>query len=264
MTQRPSTLRRAVDARLGLVAADDPAGQAWVVRVPFVVGFLLLVCLVSLIALDALPNWREARLSYGLGLVPARVLAGGAGEVSLGAALGPLITHQFLHGGWWHLGLNTLGLVLFGTGVARRLGADGAVPGAAGTANRVVFLAFFLACGVAGGLTYVLLEPGSARPLIGASGAVSGLMGAAMRFALRRFAPYGVGEGPLAPVLSAPILFVTVTYVATNAVAAFGIGLPGVPAGAIGWHAHIGGYLFGVLTFPFYDRLATRRGAYAA
>ena len=258
MTQRPSTLRRAVDARLGLVPSDDPSGRAWIVRLPSVVCVLLAACLLSLVVLEALPGWREARMSYALGLVPARVAAGGVGEVSLLSALGPLISHQFLHGGWWHLGLNALGLAMFGTGVARRLGADGAVPGGAGIANRIVFVSFFAACGVAGGLTYVLLEPGSARPLIGASGAVSGLMGAAMRFALRRFAPYGVAEGALAPLLSMPILFVTLTYVGANLVAAFGIGLPGLPAGAIGWHAHIGGYLFGLATFPLYDRLATR------
>ena len=261
MTKRPSSVRRSIDARLGLRASHEPSETAWVVRLPGVIAWLVAGMLLVLV-LSNLPGWRAARLDYVLGFVPARFLAGlgaeGLYRASPLSGVGPIITHQFLHGGFVHLGVNTVGLVLFGTGVARRFGADGTVGAAAGAVNRAVFASFFLTCGVVGALAYVLLEPSSARPLIGASGAVSGLMGGAMRFALRRFAPYGVAEGPLASPLSLPIMVVTATFLATNLATAVGIPMPLLPGGDIGWHAHIGGYLFGLLAFPYFDRLTTR------
>ena len=264
MTKRPSAVRRAVDARLGLSAPDEPTETAWAVRLPGVVAGLL-AAMAVLLMLSYLPDWRAARLDYVLGFVPARFLAGlgaeGAHRVGALAGVGPILTHQFLHGGFAHLAINALGLVLFGTGCARRLRADGSVGGAEGAVNRTVFLAFFATCGAVGALAYVLLDPGSARPLIGASGAVSGLMGGAMRFALRRFAPYGVAEGPLASPFSLPILVVSATFLATNLATAFGLPMPFLPSGDIGWHAHVGGYAFGLLMFPYFDRLAARPAA---
>ena len=261
MTKRPSSVRRAIDARLGLRAPDEPSEAAWAVRLPGVVAWLLAAMLVLLL-LSGLPGWRAARLDYLLGFVPARFLAGfgaeGFGRVGLLGGVGPILSHQVLHGGFAHLAINALGLVLFGTGCARRLGADGSVGGSAGASNRFVFLAFFVTCGAVGALAYVLLDPGSARPLIGASGAVSGLMGGAMRFALRRFAPYGVSEGPLASPFSLPIVVVSATFLATNLATAVGLPMPFVPSGDVGWHAHLGGYAFGLLMFPYFDRLATR------
>ena len=264
MTKRPSSVRRAIDARLGLRAPDEPSETAWAVRLPGVVAWLLVSMLVILL-LSGLPVWRAAHLDYVLGFVPARFLAGlggdGFGRTGLLGGVGPVLTHQFLHGGFAHLAINALGLVLFGTGCARRFGADGAVGGGAGASNRFVFLAFFVTCGAVGALAYVLLDPGSARPLIGASGAVSGLMGGAMRFALRRFAPYGVTEGPLASPFSLPIMVVSATFLATNLATAAGLPMPFMPPGDVGWHAHLGGYVFGLLAFPYFDRLATRPAA---
>ena len=272
MTQRPSAVRRAIDARLGLRAPDEPSETGWIVRLPGPVVMLLGLMVLLLLA-SSLDVWRAARLDYALGFVPARLAAWAGGEGAavwvrgrpgFFEAVPPLLTHQFLHAGAGHLGVNTIGLVLFGTGVARRFRADGSAPGGAGTANRFVFAAFFLTCGAAGALTYAVLEPSSARPLIGASGAVSGLMGGAMRFALRRFAPYGVAEGPLAPVVSLPIIVVSAAFLATNLATAVGAPMPFLPSGDIGWHAHIGGYLFGLFAFPYFDRLtsAAPKGAY--
>ena len=256
-------MRRAIDARLGLVRPDDPIGRAWIFRLPGIVTALAAVMTAWLLIYISLPAPMATRLDYALGLVPARfvgVVAREDGAAEL-AAWGPMFTHIFSHAGFWHLALNMIGLVLFGAGVARRLGADGSVGGGAGLANRILFFSFFLACGVAGGVAYVLAEPGAARALVGASGAISGVMAASMRLALRRFAPYGVAEGPLAGLGTPALLSVTIAYLGLNLVPALGVPVPFVPGGDIGWHAHIGGYLFGLLTFPFYDRLAVRAPA---
>ncbi|QIB34085.1 rhomboid family intramembrane serine protease [Ancylobacter pratisalsi] len=76
-----------------------------------------------------------------------------------------LVTYMFLHGGWLHLIGNMAFLWVFGDNVEDALG-------------HVRFLAFYLLCGVAGGLTHSLAMPDSASPLVGASAGVSGLVGA--------------------------------------------------------------------------------------
>lgn len=76
-----------------------------------------------------------------------------------------LITHQFIHGGWAHLLGNMLFLFIFGNNVEDRL-------------RRIKFLPFYLACGVAAAVGQIIADPNSQSLLIGASGAISGVLGA--------------------------------------------------------------------------------------
>jgi membrane associated rhomboid family serine protease len=76
-----------------------------------------------------------------------------------------LFTSMFLHGGWLHFSGNMLYLWIFGDNVEDRLG-------------RVRFVCFYLMCGVVAGLAHVFMNPASAIPTIGASGAIAGVMGA--------------------------------------------------------------------------------------
>jgi membrane associated rhomboid family serine protease len=76
-----------------------------------------------------------------------------------------LLTYQFLHGGWWHLISNMLFLWVFADNIEDAFG-------------HAAFAAFYLTCGVVAGLAHVLTMPASAAPLVGASGAVSGVLGA--------------------------------------------------------------------------------------
>jgi membrane associated rhomboid family serine protease len=115
-----------------------------------------------------------------IGNDPADVVATGepardpeTGEV--GCALGPpdydkspvlsVLTAMFLHGGWLHLAGNLLFLYVFGNNVEDRLG-------------RLRFLAFYLACGYAATYGFALPDAGSSQPLVGASGAIAGVLGA--------------------------------------------------------------------------------------
>lgn len=76
-----------------------------------------------------------------------------------------LLTSLFLHADWLHLGFNMLFLWVFGNNIEERLG-------------RIRYLPFYLLCGVVASLAQVLVDPGSDIPLIGASGAISGILGA--------------------------------------------------------------------------------------
>ena len=90
-------------------------------------------------------------------LIPARLAAGYGYE--------GLLTSQFLHAGWMHLAGNMLFLWIFGDNVEEEMG-------------HLPFLLFYLTCGVAAGLTQVAFEPSSRVPMVGASGAIAGVMGA--------------------------------------------------------------------------------------
>ena len=224
--------------------------------VAWLIGTMVLVFVVGVV----LPGRASVRLDYALGFVPVRfTVLTAQGHAASPAAWGPLFGHTFLHGNFLHLAINSLGLAAFGAGVARRLGADGRGVGAVRGVSA--FLAFYFACGVAGALAFAAANPREATLLVGASGAISGLMAAAMRFALRAFAPYGPAYGPLARASSGPVLTASLLYLGLNALTALGMTVGASGGLSIAWEAHVGGYLFGLFSFPLFDRLAGRQDA---
>jgi membrane associated rhomboid family serine protease len=207
-----------------------------------------------------------ARLVVGFGLAEAeevlRRLQGGAGEASAfrlalaryvlaepGAHSWSLLTHAALHGSWMHVIFNAVWLAVFGTPVTRRCGWPG--------------LALLILVGAVGGaLAHVAAQPFDVAPMIGASTAVSGLTGAASRFMFPsereswHFA-LDVHDRPLQPLGTLirnrnAVLFILVWFGTT---VLFGA-VPGLAGteGPIAWEAHIGGFLAGLLLFPFIDR----------
>jgi membrane associated rhomboid family serine protease len=157
------------------------------------------------------------------GLVPA-VYTGGSQDL-LSQVASP-ITYQFLHAGWLHLVINMVTLAAFGAPVERMLGV-----------RR--FLLFYLTSGVVAGFVQVLLFPDGTDPVIGASGAVSGVFGAVLM--LMRY----VGSMP-------SLLPVAGIWIALNVF--FGIfgGTPGAGGEQVAWAAHIGGFVYGLVTFGLF------------
>ena len=127
-------------------------------RTPFVT-FALIAANVLIFVLYwlALPSETAlGRFFMEFGLVPARI--------SYGEGYGTFLTSMFLHGGWMHLLGNMLFLWIFGDNMEEEMGHLG-------------FLMFYLASGVAAALAQYLAEPGSMIPMVGASGAIAGVMG---------------------------------------------------------------------------------------
>jgi membrane associated rhomboid family serine protease len=157
---------------------------------------------------------------------------------------GTLISALFLHGSWAHALMNAAFALAFGTPVARFLGerAQGAL----------AFFAFYLVCGVLSSLGYAALHPGSAAPLVGASGAVSGLMGAASRLI--------AGRGRLGPILSSAVIGRGAAWVIVNLlIGVLGSGLmPGAENAAVAWEAHLAGFVAGVVMIRPFAWLARR------
>ncbi|MBL6618608.1 MAG: rhomboid family intramembrane serine protease [Reyranella sp.] len=165
----------------------------------------------------------DTNLILSFGLVPAAYTGGSQDLLSQVAAP---ITYQFLHGGWMHLVINMVTLAAFGAPVERLLGV-----------RR--FILFYLSSGVVAAFVQVLLFPDSTDPVIGASGAISGVFGGVLM--LMRY----VGSLP-------SLLPVAGIWIALNVF--FGIfgGAPGSGGEQIAWAAHIGGFVYGLLAIRFF------------
>jgi membrane associated rhomboid family serine protease len=151
---------------------------------------------------------------------------------------GRMFTSLFLHGAWSHALMNAAFILAFGAPVARFFG-----PRFWGV---FLFFAFYLTCGVLACVGFAALHWGEPAALLGASGAASGLMGAAARLI--------GGRGEVGPVFSQAVTGMGLAWLIVNIVMAlFGnILTPGAPGGAVGWEAHLAGFAAGVLIIgPF-------------
>lgn len=186
---------------------------------PATAGLVLLIigihALLSVTASPALLLW----VYYYFGFVPATYT--GAFPLGWSAFTSPL-TYIFLHGSWLHVAVNTGMLLAFGAGLEKWMGA-----------GRMIL--FFLICGAVAAFVQFLFTPDSTAPVIGASGALSGLFGA-MLVLMQRAGTLGTGPRGLFPV-AAVWIGISVLF-----------GLTGGPDGSlIAWPAHIGGFLGGIL-----------------
>jgi membrane associated rhomboid family serine protease len=213
---------------------------------------LLLAGLVGAFFVVALLPIEARRLAlFYWSVAPPRLTGGHAGP---GDYLS-LVTHMAVHGGPVHLALNSLWLLAFGAPVARRMGAGGEASAARSRA-ALAFAALFVASGVAGALAFVAMHPREVTFLMGASGGIHGLLGALVRFGFR---PAAVWEPHrLAGLLSAPVLTLSTIIIGLNVFAGFFGSSLGVGEVKIAWESHIGGYVFGLLAFPFFLKLASR------
>lgn len=166
------------------------------------------------------------RAFFGFGVLPVRLFddAQLSDQIPQVSAVTSLVTSQFLHGGWAHLLFNMLFLWVFGDNIEDSVG-------------HFRFLFFYLVCGAAGGLLHSAVNADSAVPMIGASGAISGVLGAYM--VTHPKARILVLAFTFIPI-RLPALLVIGTWFAQDLLFAAG----GVQNGVAFW-AHIGGFVTG-------------------
>lgn len=173
----------------------------------------------------------ENAIMMAYGTVPARLNVWLAGRTTAEAAFLPLLTSIFLHSGLMHLAGNMLFLWVFGDNVEDYFGHLG-------------YLTFYLVCGVGSGLVHVLFNLGSRIPAVGASGAISGVMGAyAVLYPGHRILTFFFIF--LIPVPAILILGYWFVIQFLEGVGGIGMGLRG--GGGVAIWAHIGGFVMGVL-----------------
>lgn len=178
--------------------------------------------------------------------IPARY--GAEGTAMDGAWLWSPLTYSLLHGGWLHLIVNCFWLAAFGSIVARRIG-------------NLRFVLFWIASAIAAAAFFGLFHLDEFVIMVGASGVVSALMGAAVRFAFPRRGGFNRVNAHLNARLSIrdalsnrTVFTFLAVWFGINFLAAFGLA-PGAGETAIAWEAHVGGLLFGFFAFSLFDAL---------
>ncbi|MCC0006799.1 MAG: rhomboid family intramembrane serine protease [Hyphomicrobiaceae bacterium] len=222
--------------------------------VPMAIAILVAIHVVRTLLPDHLDAWFVVANAF----VPSRY--SGEAELLPGGVLAVFtspLTYQLIHGDLTHLAFNSLWLLAFGGAIALRAGS-------------LRCFVFALVCGIIAAFAFLVLNWGTRLPMIGASGAIAGLMGGTMRFLFSaidmggiwrlREAPRSV---PLMPVMVAltdrRVLVATAILIAINLLTLVGVSAAGVDAAAIAWESHIGGYMAGLLLFGLFDSPAPRQ-----
>ena len=150
-----------------------------------------------------------------------------------------LLTSMFLHGGWGHLGGNMLFLWVFGDNIEHRIG-------------HVRFIVFYLATGLAASLAHILFNPGSAIPAVGASGAISGVLGGYLLL----FPKNRVYVLTWGGVMAVPAIFMLGLWIVTQFVNGVGsvAATEETGGGGVAYMAHIGGFVAGLVLAPLFAR----------
>jgi len=208
------------------------------------VGLILANCLVFYHQLTlSLPA--SQRFIFEWGAIPYQIVHG---EVLYGRGLFPpfftLFSSMFLHGGFMHLIGNMLYLWIFGNNIEDTLG-------------HLRFLIFYLLTGLSAALLQVFSDPQSTTPMIGASGAVAGVLGAYLLLF------------PHARILTLMFIFVFIRMIRVPALVVLGfwffIQLLGITAGAetgVAFFAHIGGFVAGLVMVKIFQPQRARRRKY--
>ncbi len=212
-------------------------------RFPIINISLIIINALIFVSQSAMGPEETLQLFYLYGVIPQRILEL-SGSGPLPSLYIPFITSIFLHVSWFHLLSNMLYLWVFGDNVEDRLGHGG-------------YLLFYLASGIAASLAHIFTEPSSPVPVIGASGAIAGILGIYFIFY------------PRARVLTLiPIgFFITTARISAKYFLIFwfflqifnAFLLSGGNAQTVAWWAHIGGFIFGAaagILWLFWKRAA--------
>jgi membrane associated rhomboid family serine protease len=144
-----------------------------------------------------------------------------------------LLTSMFLHGGWGHLGGNMLFLWIFGDNLEHRIG-------------HLRFLTFYLVCGIAAGLAHIVFNSQSTVPTVGASGAISGVLGGYLLL-FPRNRVYVLTYGGVTAV---PALFMLGLWILMQFINGVGEVARTPETGGVAYIAHIGGFVAGMVLAP--------------
>ncbi|MEZ0278075.1 MAG: rhomboid family intramembrane serine protease [Methylibium sp.] len=207
---------------------------------PIVTWSLIGACVLVFLWQISLGDYRGQAAVMQFGMIPARLF--GYGEVSPAFAVVPgwatVLTSMFMHGGFMHLGLNMLFLWIFGDNVEDSMG-------------HARYLVFYLLCGVAAAVAQGAINPTSTIPMVGASGAISGVLGAYMLLHPHATVRTLIFIGLFVTIVHVPALFVLGIWFLMQIVSGM---LPSSGEGGVAFFAHIGGFVAGMALVPFFKK----------
>ncbi len=208
-----------------------------------VVTYVLIALNVAIFLYELMLGHRLESFILEWGLVPARL------SLSDPSSLLTIFTSMFLHGGWAHVGGNLLYLWIFGDNVEDRLG-------------HAKFALFYLATGVCAAMAQVLAGPGSGVPMVGASGAIAGVLGCYLLFYPHARVVTLVPIVFFLQLVEIPALvFLGIWFLMQLFQGALSLQGAGEVTGGVAWWAHAGGFASGLLLgFVLGRRAAPPRG----
>ena len=220
-----------------LPIGDDDSDRRFA---PFINYLLIAINILVFVFLQGMGG--NEKFTYAFSTVPAEILTGkdiatGVLEPTPISVYLTLITSMFMHGGWAHLLGNMLFLWIFGDNIENRIG-------------HLRYLIFYLVCGIIASLSHVFVSGSSSLiPSLGASGAISGVLGGyLLLFPSRRVRVImgrGITEVPAFVALGIWIVFQIIS----------GLGMLGgdKTGGGVAYAAHIGGFIAGLLLIKLFD-----------
>lgn len=207
-------------------------------RPPLITLAFIAACVLVFVYQASLPPDAGETLAFHYGAIPALVFGQAVlPEDVMGVSPSlTLITSMFLHGGWMHLLGNMLYLWIFGNNIEDVMGHGR-------------FVVFYLLCGILGALSHALTDPASQIPMIGASGAISGILGAYLLLFPRA---YVLVLMPAVGMTRVPAGFVLGMWFVTQLVSG-GMSM-GAKGGGVAFFAHIGGFVAGMGLIGLFKR----------
>ena len=199
-------------------------------RTPIVTWAILITCIVVFVWQLSFDQQQAEAVIRSLGFTPRDFFGAGA---DAGQWM-TIVSSMFLHGGLMHLGGNMLYLWIFGNNVEDAMGHGR-------------FLAFYLICGAAAALAQAISEPQTSIPMVGASGAISGVLGAYILIYPRARITVIIPLGVILYPTKVSSVFVIGFWFVLQLVSA-SLAEPGAPG--VAWLAHVGGFVAGMLLTP--------------
>jgi membrane associated rhomboid family serine protease len=208
---------------------------------PFVTLGVILSCVLVFLYEVSLPERLGEAFVYSYGAIPAVIFGTGVLPPELAGPAPPLtlLTSMFLHGGWMHLIGNMLYLWIFGNNIEDVMG-------------HVKFVIFYVTCGILAALSHAMIDPSSAVPMVGASGAISGVLGAYLLLFPRAQVLVLIPLGFFTRTMYVPAGFVLGLWFLMQVLSG-GMSL-GRQGGGVAFFAHVGGFLAGMALIGMFKR----------
>jgi len=212
-------------------------------RTPIVTYSIIAICVIVFILEITSSSYNNGRLFYSYGLIPA-VFTGQAtlpDEIAGLPSELTLLSSMFMHGGFMHLIGNMLYMWIFADNIEDEIGP-------------VRFIIFYVLAGIAAALTQVYLNTSSTIPMIGASGAIGGVLGAYIVNHPKAKVLVLIPLGFFSQIIKIPALYVLGFWFVLQFINS---SLSSSTGGGVAYGAHIGGFIFGVIAILFFNKKST-------
>lgn len=214
---------------------DNPTNST-----PIITYIIIGICVVVFLLEISSPNYSSGALFYSWGVIPASLVHNlqVPEEIYRVPPMATLITSMFMHGGFMHLIGNMLYMWIFADNIEDELG-------------KTKFIIFYILSGIAAALTQVYMNTESTVPMIGASGAIGGVLGAYIVNHPRAKVLVLIPLGFFTQIIKVPAIFVLgIWFILQFVSSAFSSS----SGGGVAYGAHIGGFIFGAIAILFFNR----------